>query len=338
MMKVKELLMTSMDNIYPWDSIPRGKDLIPVTDEVIGPHRFLWGLDTDRRPCLLYTLSPFYISSANMQLPKLQGLEVFYQKEQRAYLVITLTDRFFIDIFHEFCQLLISAAGNTQTQHEAHILLVNRCWRWHNFLHSRRIEMLSLSKQQGLFAELYFLKDFLFPSLGCACAVSAWRGPYDSPQDFVLDHCSIEVKSCSPNTSSLLEISSEFQLDDTDLEGLFLVQIQISNNEDGITLIDLITSILDAIELSAPSTQGLFQALITESGFSWIHDYSSNRWTVNKITGFAVKNEFPRLTPKNMHPLIQRVRYSVNTAALSEYVLSSQDLVSIIASNDDNSN
>jgi len=331
--------MTSTHDIYPWDSIPSGKDLIPVTDEVIGPHRFLWGLDTDRRPCLLYTLDPFDAKPPHMQLPQLQGLEVFYQKEQRTYLVITLKDRFYIDIFHEFCQLLTSAVGSAQTQHEAHILIVNRCWRWHNFLHSRKNEMLSLSQQQGLFAELYFLKDFLFPHLGVACALPAWRGPYDSPQDFIFDHCSIEVKSCSPNTSYLLDISSEFQLDETDLQRLFLVQFQISSNdEQGISLTDLIASIIDAIELSAPSTQELFQSLITEAGFSWIHDYSNNRWHVDKVISFAVKNDFPRITPTNMSPLIQRVRYSVNTAGLAEYVLSSQDLISIIASNVNTSN
>jgi len=331
--------MTSKSRIYPWDSIPSGKDLIPVTDEIIGPHRFLWGLDAGRRPCLLYTLNTINQGSASMQLPKLQGLEVFYQKVEYTYLVITLADRFYIDIFHEFCQLLISAVVGVQAPSEAHLLIVNRCWRWHNFLHSRRNELLTLSKQQGLFAELYFLRDFLYPAIGVASAVSAWRGPYGSPQDFVLDQISIEVKSCSPNTSSLLEISSEYQLDETDLRALFLVQIQLSSNdEDGLSLHDLIESNLDTINKLAPSTQALFHSLITEAGFSWNHDYSANRWRVDKVMTFAVKNDFPRITPKSMSPLIQRVRYSINSTSLSEYVLSSQDLILYIASNDGNAN
>lgn len=339
MVRAKGFKMTSNSKKFPWDSIPIGKDLIPITDKVTGPHRFLWGLDTDRRPCLLYTLNSINASSANAQLPKLQGLEIFYQKEEKVYLVITLTDRFYIDIFYEFCELLVSAVASEKTQTEAHILIVNRCWRWHNFLHSRRQEKLSISKQQGLFAELFILKDLLHPRIGIASALSAWRGPYDSPHDFVLDQCSIEVKSCSPNTSSLIQISSEFQLDNTDVQCLFLVLVQISSNdEDGVSLLDLIESIMDAIKLNAPSAQGLFQSLLTEAGFSWNHDYSDNRWQVDKSTCFAVRDDFPCITPNNMSSRIKGVRYSITTSALSEYVLSYQDLIQAIGYNDDNTN
>ncbi len=324
--------MTSKNSGFPWDAIPAGKDLIPVSDEVTGPHRFLWGLDTKRRPSLLYTLATSDQRIANVQLPELQGLEMFYQDYEKTYLVITLSDRYFIDIFHEFCQLLIAAAASTKTTHEALILIVNRCWRWHNFLNTRRNVILSPSRQQGLYAELHFLKNYLFPKLGIVRSLSSWRGPYESPQDFILDKSSIEVKSSAPSSSSRIRISSEFQLDNSGTQNLLLIHFLVgSNQEAGISLTTLIEDILQMIEIDAPSIKDLFQTLITEAGFSWQHDYSKNLWSVDGKTIYIVRDDFPRLTPATTPKSISGIRYSIDTAALASYVLSSEDLLSFIS-------
>ena len=327
--------MTSKNSIFPWDAIPAGKDLIPVSDEVTGPHRFLWALDAARRPTLLYTLIKGEQHVANVQLPELQGLEMFYQENEKTYLVVTLSDRYFIDIFYEFCQLLINATASTKTTRDALILIVNRCWRWHNFLNTRRSEMLSPSRQQGLYAELYFLKNYLFPRLGIVNSLACWRGPYESPQDFILDHTSIEIKSSSPSSRSHIRISSEFQLEESGSQNLILIHFLIaSNQEAGMSLTALIEDILRIIEIGAPNIQDLFQTLITEAGFSWQHDYSKYLWNVDGLTNYIVRGDFPRLTPATISSSLSSIRYSIDTAALSSYVLSSEDLLSFIGQDD----
>ena len=319
----------------PWDLIPKGKDLIPTSTEPTGPHRFHWGLDVNRQPSLLYTIHNDDSSIVSSNLPKLQGIDIYITTSERCYLTITLSDQYYRDLFLEFCLLLIQAVETMPSNRDGLLLLVNRCWRWHNFLNTKQTHLLSLEQQQGLYSEATFLQEVLFPSIGIHSALQSWRGPYGSPHDFWLVPCNIEVKSTKQGGSGLIKVSSEDQLALNGASRLVLVHYKLSPNaEGGASLSDLLESISRLIDSTDPGSQQLFQSLIVEAGFSWNHDYSSCKWSIEAPQAYWVEGDFPRITPSSIPVGVGTVKYTIESSHISRFELQSGELNRLLHLND----
>ena len=80
---------------------------------------------------------------------------------------------------------------------------------------------MSEERQQGLYGELLFLSECL-DSQGLE-AVSHWAGSEDETHDFYFGSHAVEVKTTSAQAPYFAHISSEYQLDNSDIPGkLFL--------------------------------------------------------------------------------------------------------------------
>ena len=76
-------------------------------------------------------------------------------------------------------------------------------------------------RQQGLYGELLFLSECL-DSYGLE-SVSHWAGSEDETHDFYFGSHAVEVKTTSMQAPYFASISSEYQMDNSDLPGkLFL--------------------------------------------------------------------------------------------------------------------
>ena len=72
---------------------------------------------------------------------------------------------------------------------------------------------LSIPRQRGLYAELWFLRQHVIPKLGPDRSIQYWAGPNGADHDFQLPACGIEVKAVVVGEEAKIKISNEYQLD-----------------------------------------------------------------------------------------------------------------------------
>lgn len=189
--------------------------------------------------------------------------------------------------------------------------------RWKNFWGFQTQNILSLEEQTGLFGELYFIKNWLFPKYGHN-VVYAWEGPRGARHDFKLAEVSFEVKTSSSNKGHFHKINSLSQLADPDFGRLFLYSICVKEEHGkSMSLISIIDDcrvyLRDDIEaLSA------FDSLLVIAGYSEIHraDYEKRHFEVTDEKVFLVAGDFPRLTKDSLiaelPSEIENITYSLN--------------------------
>lgn len=100
-------------------------------------------------------------------------------------------------------------------------VIINVLAKWKNFFASNKELVMTEKRQQGLYGELLFLSECL-DSYGLE-SVSHWAGSEDETHDFYFGSHAVEVKTTSMQAPYFASISSEYQMDNSDLPGkLFL--------------------------------------------------------------------------------------------------------------------
>ena len=100
-------------------------------------------------------------------------------------------------------------------------VIINVLAKWKNFFASNKELVMTEKRQQGLYGELLFLSECL-DSYGLE-SVSHWAGSEDETHDFYFGSHAVEVKTTSIQAPYFASISSEYQMDNSDLPGkLFL--------------------------------------------------------------------------------------------------------------------
>jgi hypothetical protein len=109
-------------------------------------------------------------------------------------------------------------------------------------------------------------------------------------------------------------ISSEFQLDDSPFESLFLhvtcVDPVRGDGDDGLTLTDVVD------RLRARCTGNVvaldrFDGLLAAAGYRQEDDYDDFRWSVTERGIYRVESRFPRLIPSAVPNGVTKIGYSV---------------------------
>ena len=224
------------------------------------PWDFFWARGADRS--VLLTLSHAADSSPVVPLPSLRDIEVTLTPPDQAHvqiLALKLLDPGQQDIFHTLCLDIIAASMQAQSEAEAVSVALTRTWRWRHLLRGGSV-LLSPEEQKGLIGELLVLEHLLLPRLEASAAVTAWRGPLDSPKDFEIGRVAIEVKARRGGGAPFVGITSEDQLDESGVDALFLYVVELDeapdDAADGFTVIDVPTECASASSRSirAPPT------------------------------------------------------------------------------------
>ena len=316
--------MTSL----PWSDIPSGKDAIPVSEDASTPHRFMWALQSKRYYTLLYLINSSESEALNIDLPRLQCVDVFVTPSSPCYLAISLLDSSYADIFLDLCNDLIGSTMLRSTRTDGLTNLINRCWRWQSLFYKRGSPLLSTEEQQGLFSELSFLVDSLVPSLGIRAALEMWQGPYGSFHDFVSKNYDVEIKSFRTIGTPRMRISSEYQLERPLDKRLYLACFAlIHDNSVGISLTSLAERLSTLIADGCPSCSGLFQSLLDEAGFAWTHDYEGSRWSIRSQSFYEVADGFPTINRAMLDMAITHVEYDLNPLLLASYAITVETLI-----------
>lgn len=243
-------------------------------------------------------------------IPTLGGVELIGPVEGNdIYFGLMLRDAKNLDLFETFCRDLISFVAPCQSDSTAVAAFLARLQGWQKFL-ERGGEGLSNEAQRGLWGELFFLRQHLWPLVEQE-AVDLWHGPFHSSQDFRGDAFAVEVKTLTPTASSA-KINSEWQLDDSGLSRLFLFCLRLQEEENGESLPQLIQSLRDRCD---EDRRKRLDDLLLEASYFDAHapDYATHRFSPVNQHLFDVRDGFPRLTYAQLPSGVSNIFYNLDS-------------------------
>jgi len=281
------------------------------------PWGFFWARGIDNH-CLL-VLRHSVDSTSGSRLPRLKGVEMGLTDGEEIgarMLVLRLVESAHRDIFYRLCLDIVASAGNATTEHEAVNLFLARTWRWHHLLRGGGDGRLTTEEQKGLIGELIVLETLILPNLTVLDAVSTWRGPLGAPKDFEIGRVCIEAKARRGAATPYVAISSEYQLDVSGIDTLFLYVAELDQEQsaakEGFTLTDIARRCRDTISSRDSGAVERFEALLTSTGFRWEDDYADTRWTQGRHHVYRIDGNFPAITAASCPAGISNVRYSLS--------------------------
>ena len=292
---------------------------------------FFWARSVDHK-CLLVLRHSEEASTRN-RLPKLKGVDVFvldYGPDGDRILVLKLVDSTHRDIFYRLCKDIIDNASGAATEREAVEVTLSRTWRWHHLLRGGSDDRLTPEEQKGLIGELLFLERFLLEEIQTADAVSAWRGPLDSPKDFEIGRICIEAKARRGASTPFILINSEHQLDDGGTDKLFLFVIELdkspSDSKEGFNVNEVTSRVRNKIESLDSGSINSYEDLLAATGFRWEDDYKDYYWKEGLTHLYYVSSDFPRITADKLKSGVSNVKYSISLTECEPFITDDEEL------------
>jgi hypothetical protein len=198
---------------------------------------------------------------------------------------------------------------------------------WQRFLR-KASEGLSREEQRGLFGELWVLLR-LSDSIGAA-AFEGWTGPTGDAQDFLVGADSIEVKTTAQKLPLSIQITSELQLDDTNVESLHLWVLALDVRSGMGETLPAIVSRARSVA-SSSGVRAIFEDLLVQCGY---HDVHSHRYTsgysLREDSIHRVLQDFPRITERDCPVGIGSVRYELQLGAIEKFRVDEAQLLDLI--------
>jgi hypothetical protein len=190
--------------------------------------------------------------------------------------------------------------------------------RWSRFFEIWGSEGMSPDRQRGLFGELMVLEILLRTGLSPLDGVSSWKGSSGAYQDFVHLGAAIEVKTTISKEPRKVSVSSEKQLDDTDLESLALVVLTLNLVESGgISLPNAVATVRQLLENDGKASS-IFESSLIEAGYlDSDADKYSKHYTIRSKEIFDIRSGFPRIV--SVPPGVGDLRYSVTISACKSF-------------------
>ncbi|AFZ19206.1 PD-(D/E)XK motif protein [Allocoleopsis franciscana] len=272
--------------------------------------------------------------------PKSSSFEirrVALPNDDNSYLTLqlVLTDPRYSDIFTTLVQDIVYHIASLADERNAVVGFITRLRRWQAFLERHNPEGLSTAAQQGLYGELWFLRQVVIPQIGSRQGVQCWTGPRGTQQDFQLERCAIEVKTTVAKQHQKLAIASERQLDDTGTGTLILLHLSLDvRQKRGESLPDIVASVRSLVE-NDPLAKEELETLLFEVGYLDIHTprYEQIGYTEREVNYFKVEGDFPRIVEADLRNGVGDVRYTISVAECRRFSLPEIKVISLISGN-----
>ncbi|MFJ7729617.1 PD-(D/E)XK motif protein [Neobacillus sp. NPDC097160] len=250
---------------------------------------------------------------------KLNGIQIqLDQSSTPNKLILLLKETKDWEIFLILCNDLL----NVMKQHEEDIIVnvMKRLERWQKLLRKSAFKIMSKEEQMGLYSELKILRDSIIPAYGYSAGIHGWVGALGDKQDFLLENFAIEVKSFRMTSGNLVWISSKEQLN-SEKNPLYLFACALNEAGRGETIADLVKSITEEIENESLSNE--FIEKVEEYGFfTEIPQESLTKFHMEQVTGYEVRDGFPKIALKHVSPLIPNIKYSIDLSSCSQFKVS----------------
>ena len=291
-----------------------------------GRRDFLLGLETPSRNRMLILRVAAASAEAQPEVPDSRGLVVRSRPlgigEGRVEVELVLRDQQHRDIFDLLVTDLVEAAEESEDERIGLTRFLARLTDWQQLLRRLAPGGLSREAQQGLWGELWALREVVTPVSGISDACDAWQGPRGADQDFQLDGACIEVKTSTANQMDALSIASERQLEAP--VGVSIVLLGLSLDARigfGETLPDMVRTSRDIA--SGAGCLHLLDDLLEAAGYSQEDEglYAGIGYSLRFLRAFQVGDGFPRIVSGDLAPGLANVRYSLALAECSQFEL-----------------
>lgn len=224
-------------------------------------------------------------------------------------------------VFYSFCSNLLEAIEGTTNESDALSKLKVRYIIWKSLFKKEPTENVPLEAVQGLFGELYFMKNYMFETYSIPSSVRAWSGPEALSKDYAIGANWYEVKTIGANSSSI-HISSAAQLSSDAPGHLVIVRVEKMSNEFSngeSSILELFESILQAI--SDETVENIFSSKVASYGISISDSAFSVKFDVKSLNLYSVTDGFPRIRLEDVpHPEITNVSYDISIAAIKRFM------------------
>ncbi len=304
-----------------------------IQRRIIPGHRrdFFLGLELpSRNRMLILRISPASIAGQT-SVPKSHGVKVRMRDRDTqpptAEVELVLTDSQHRDIFDLLIEDLVGAAEQPDDEKTSVSRFLARLSDWQRLLMRLAPGVLSKEKQQGLWGELWTLRDVAGPAVGITTATQAWQGPFGADQDFQLPGAALEVKTSNAHVFQHLTITSERQLDVPPDISLALIALSLNVRPGhGETLPEMVHTIR-----SVATDTGCLQLLEERLVLIGYRDedadsYTDIGYTIRSRVQFGVRSGFPRITSRDLSPGISEVSYSIAVTACAQFEMNDTEL------------
>jgi hypothetical protein len=252
--------------------------------------------------------------------------------EEYETLQLVLTNARYKDIFTTLVQDIVDYLAFIADGQAAISAFINRLKRWQTFLEKHNPEGLSETAQQGLYGELWFLRQLVIPHLELLKRIRCWTGPKGTQQDFQFSCCAVEVKTTSAKQHQKLAIASERQLDDTGPGTILLLHLSLDVRQGrGETLPEMVASVRSLIAGDAITRDDL-ENLLFEIGYLDIHAtrYENIGYTIREHNYFKVSVNFPKIIESDLRNVVGDVRYTISVAECKNFSIPESEVIELI--------
>jgi len=311
----------------PWQDLQPG--ILKAISKDLLAHDFYWYVEArNKNQCLFYKIKDNNIELPKNKLPSISYIKFVPASQDYKYLCVELQDKNYVDLFLEYCNLLIKASLEIEDEQVALNVFIKKAWRWQALLSKTREKKLSEEKQKGLIGELFFLDNFLFPRFRKKISVENWFGAIGS-KDFEFSKFHIEIKTKRSGSKPTISISSEKQLKIIEGTKLFIAVFGIdkSDSNESLSVHDWCNRIADKI-YNSDDIIALeeFNNKLNKYGYSEDQDYSDEKWDIKEIIYYEVTDEFPKLVSGEISPAIANVNYSIDMNQLTSFEIPKEGL------------
>jgi Putative PD-(D/E)XK family member, (DUF4420) len=299
-----------------------------ISLSVQAPVRFLAGIREPDGHIALLLEAPLSAAPRSVLRINADGVTLSDQRahgESIVRIAVTLERESLRDVFEVLATDIVEVVRPTTTPSQAISAAVSRLEAWQAFLRSGG-RGLSREEQIGLLGELAVLR-LVAAEIGYDHAVGAWIGPLDGIHDFNRSGIAIEVKGVA-GVGSLLRISHLDQLETRGLSALVIARPRFREGPEGSSLSDVIQSIREEIDRSAPNARTGFDDRLLRARFLDVdrQQHDSITYLLHSVYGFEVREGFPRLTTSSVPAEIVDAAYSLDERTIDRFRIEADGL------------
>lgn len=245
------------------------------------------------------------------------------------YLILTLLDNEYLDIFDDFIISLYNSIKDITDVGTYLNIFIQTLHKWTQFFEESQDHKLTKEQVKGMFGELVVLKRLIqnADSFNINDMLESWEGPYDRAHDFVLDDKDIEVKT-KYASKLYVQISSEFQLEYIPGKALELLVISVEEDPvNGSSIKELVDDIRNIIANVLGDSSVLLRAIGQKRlTLNNIHEYNNFRFRlINQYTYDCISPDFPKITTSTVPISINNIRYNLYLSGINEFLISSEE-------------
>jgi hypothetical protein len=329
--------MSMMDRIKQiWAQLEESSSVIPGLYKLrysdIGNCDVFLGIKYPETHRMLIIRVPFIIGKEFHFKYEFRGLKFdkIYDPDNSGFLLLNLVlvDNQFKEVFDSLVTDILAAIINESDFKMILKKFSNRLIKWQSLFERFRQQGLTPEEQRGLYGELFFLRKFLQTNSDFSNIIISWIGPEKQVRDFQFGGWGVEVKTTHGNNHQKVQISSERQLDTSNIDNLFLNHLSLEMmQQSGETLNQMVDSISELLNTNLIAFNQ-FRNKLTDAGFFDPHRqyYSDIGYFIRQDIFYKIEHQFPRIEESDIRNGVGDVKYSIIVSQCIDFIISDQEV------------